>query len=68
MNNKKQKPIGRASAEPKTGATAKIGRTVYSLHFRFAEKGRGSVEDKIIAAAKRETLAEKNDGIKTGSS
>ena len=68
MNNEKQKPIGRASAEPKTGATAKIGRTVYSLHFRFAEKGRGSVEDKIIAAAKRETLAEKNDGIKTGSS
>ena len=68
MNNKKKKTIERASAEPKAGATAKIGRTVYSIHFRFTEKGRGSVKDKIIAAAKRETLAEKNDGIKTGSS
>lgn len=68
MNNEKQKPIDRASAEPKTGATAKIGRTVYSLHFRFAEKGRGSAEDRIIAAAKRESLAEEGNRIKTGSS
>ena len=38
------------------GTTAKIGRTVFSLKFRFAEKGRGSVEDKILSVVKREKV------------
>ena len=58
MTNVKEIGEQKEATEPKTAMTIRYGKTIYKVIFRFADKGKATMNDKVLKLIRSNSLCE----------